>query len=266
MPGSERVRCLIKQLKSQNLFYETIEAVVGKDLTVEEIQESVSLRGCYARLGYRISPGAIGCGLSHRKVYETIVRNKIDWALILEEDVLLSNFNKDAIMEVVSKQGPSATIIQLFTRGSRLVLESKDPSDYVNYSLFEFGPRLVGSGTPAYLINYMAARVAVDSRKLVGAPDWPSWAKSVKFKLIFPWMTFESGKDSTIESNLINRRHYLARRLMQFSGLHYLIYKSEYSGIKDYVAEEIVPFVYHSLWKLKGSKFYKNDRSSFQIL
>lgn len=266
MPGSERVLYLIEQLKSKQLVYETIEAVVGKNLTDEEIQDSVSLRGCYARLGYRISPGAIGCGLSHRKVYEIVVENKIDWALILEEDASLSNFNEDVIMEVVGTQEASATIIQLFSRGSRLVLKSKVPSDSVDYNLFEFGPRLIGSGTSAYLINYKAAQVALDSRKLVGAPDWPSWAKSVNFKLIFPWMTFESSVDSTIESDLINRRQYITRRLMQFSGLHYLIYKSEYSGIKDYVVEEVIPFIYHSLWKIKGSKFYKKDRSSFQIL
>lgn len=68
MPDSKRVELIKSQLKSLKIPFVIQEAIVGSNLSDEEIKSKVDLRGCYARLGYKISKNLIGCGLSHIEV------------------------------------------------------------------------------------------------------------------------------------------------------------------------------------------------------
>jgi GR25 family glycosyltransferase involved in LPS biosynthesis len=121
MPGSKRVELIKSQLRLLDLQFTSQEAIVGKNLTQIEIEDLVDLKSCDARLGYRISPNLIGSGLSHREVYKKGLKSEFDWILILEEDVILKNFNRDIIDKAITFTGNYPTIIQLFTRATRLV-------------------------------------------------------------------------------------------------------------------------------------------------
>jgi hypothetical protein len=266
MPDSKRVSLIKSQLASLGLSFEIQSAVIGKNLTDLQINNLVNLRSCDARLGYRISNNLIGSGLSHIEVYKKAFALGSEWNLILEEDAILIDFDKDLINEVTLKLSEGAVIIQLFTRAARLVKKSSFYELGNGRILFEFNKRIVGCGAPAYLINREALRIALANQKLEGAPDWPSWGQKVKFFGIYPWFFKETSEGSIVPVGSISRIQNIRRRLAQLSGLHYLVYKSEYKNYKWYFNEEILPYVSYILWRLSGSKYYKNDKEGLQII
>lgn len=266
MPDSKRVNTIKFQLDNLGIDYEVQNAVVGNNLTSKDIDNLVDLRGCDARLGYRISKNLMGSGLSHIEVYKKAYALRSEWTLVLEEDAILIDFNKDLINKAASKLDEGDVIIQLFTRAARLIKKTSlyelDDDKY----LFEFNKRIVGCGAPAYLINRGALSTALSQYKLIGAPDWPAWSQKVKFFGLYPWMVKESGDGSTVPAGSMSRFQYFKRRLAQLIGLHYLKYRSEYKNYKEYFSEEIMPYVLHVIWRLRGSKYYRNDQEGLQII
>lgn len=267
MPGSKRVELIKSQLSSLNLKFISQEAIAGKNLTESEIKDLVDLKSCDARLGDRISANLIGSGLSHREVYKKGFKSEYDWILILEEDVVVKNFNRNIIEKAMNVAGSYPTIIQLFTRASRIV---KTPPIYTGENhdvIFEFNKRIVGSGAPAYLINRAAIGLALSVDKLNGAPDWPPWAQKVKMLCIYPWIFNETNEGSTVSGLMhISRSKYLMRRLSQLLGIHYLKFRNQYDGLRSYLNEEIAPYFLYLFWKFNKSKHYLNDVNGPQIL
>ena len=267
MPGSQRNPQLYKSLEDLRIDYKIQEAVVGKNLTELEIRKNVNLKSCDARLGYRISHNLIGSGLSHRKIYQTVLNEKIEWALILEEDAILSNFDRDQITRIISEIKNEPTIIQLFSRAARLMKQKSIHQISDSQRLvFDFLPRIAGCGAPAYLINQSAVQRALRNHLLDGAPDWPPWAMDVKMMGVFPWMVTESDEGSTMPVEPISQKKYLLRRLSQLTGVHYLKFHREYSGPINYIKEEILPYLIHLIWRANGSKHFLGDASGPQII
>ena len=267
MPGSKRNPELYTSLNFLKIDYQIQEAVVGKNLTDQEILEYVDLKSCDARLGYRISNNLIGSGLSHRKIYQKMMSEGIEWALILEEDAILSDFNRDEISKIISEISNEPTIIQLFSRAARLMKnKSIHQISGSKRITFNFLPRIAGCGAPAYLINQSAAQRALTNHFLDGAPDWPPWALGVQMMGVFPWMVNESDEGSTMPVEPISQRKYLLRRFSQFTGIHYLKFFREYSGPISYIKEEILPYLLHLAWRANGSKHYLGDERGPQII
>lgn len=97
----ENVKKLLKQHDLDKIT-ERISAVDGSKLNLDTIPETlVTKKGILnaknkkMRVGVPMTPGAIGCAFSHKKVWEKIVNENIDAALILEDDIRMSkHFNK----------------------------------------------------------------------------------------------------------------------------------------------------------------------------
>lgn len=189
-----------------------------------------------------------------------------DWVLILEEDVILKNFDKNMIDSATAEIGSNPAIIQLFSRASRLAIRSSIREIESEKYIFKFSKRIAGCGAPAYLINRNAIKIAVASNKLNGTPDWPSWGQNVKFFGIYPWLFEETGAGSSVPMNSIQRKKNFVRRVSQISGIHYLIYRSEYKNLKNYLNEEIYPYFLFLTWRLMGSKYFKNDKDGIQLI
>lgn len=89
----ERMLFMHNQLSSLNMAYRRESAVLGKAYspTPDEYDESEAL----AKGGHALLPGEVGCALSHAHVIQKIVAEKIEFTLILEDDVKLPpDFNK----------------------------------------------------------------------------------------------------------------------------------------------------------------------------
>ncbi|WP_293959524.1 glycosyltransferase family 25 protein [Sneathiella sp.] len=78
-----------------------IEAVDGYQLDIDNLPEyDREKRRRY--FGKDLKAGEIGCLLSHRKIYEKMVAEKIPSALILEDDVFLAEDFKDVLEDIQS--------------------------------------------------------------------------------------------------------------------------------------------------------------------
>ncbi len=79
----------IKELSSKNVKFSWIDAVDGMELTQSELSEF-----CTPLARWFMTPGMIGCFLSHRRCWEECARSGED-LLIFEDDVILAkNFRK----------------------------------------------------------------------------------------------------------------------------------------------------------------------------
>lgn len=83
--STDRLQNCQRILKTVDVVAERVSAVYGADLSEEELSEAYSyeIAGAYHK---QLNPGEIGCYLSHRKAWETIVEQKLDFAIVLEDD------------------------------------------------------------------------------------------------------------------------------------------------------------------------------------
>lgn len=91
--AKERMLNMNKQLLNLNIKYERISAVKGVNLSDAQIfaEYSQELNNRYFRAN--LSLGEIGCYISHRNIWRKMVAENIDFAVILEDDMILeSNF------------------------------------------------------------------------------------------------------------------------------------------------------------------------------
>ena len=86
----ERRSVISKKLESFDLNYSFIDAVYGKELSNKTL-DLIRSRSCGKIIDrkFEASSGEVGCTLSHLKVYHDILQNKLNWACILEDDVIL---------------------------------------------------------------------------------------------------------------------------------------------------------------------------------
>ena len=85
--AADRRAHMEKKLQALGLEAEFFEAYDGRNLTDDEplFDKELSLE----RNGQALTKGELGCSMSHRALYERIVKDNIDRALILEDDITL---------------------------------------------------------------------------------------------------------------------------------------------------------------------------------
>ena len=89
---TERMEFMDVQLKRLGIPYERFRAVSPKkeDLSSEYSETLALEKGKHALL-----PGEIGCAISHKRIYEKLLKEEFKYGLILEDDVELpENFKQ----------------------------------------------------------------------------------------------------------------------------------------------------------------------------
>jgi len=96
-----------------------IDAVVGADLSKEEIERVYIESEAIDAIGRPLSRGEIGCFLSHKKAYINLLSGSEDAALVLEDDVQLSVGIVSIISEVVEIKNWDIILLGHHGRSSR---------------------------------------------------------------------------------------------------------------------------------------------------
>ncbi len=86
----KRLAFMAEQMERLGLEFEVFPAICGKDLSTEEKSEVYDAKWGKRYEGREFTDGEIGCALSHLRIYEKIRDEKIDAALILEDDCWLT--------------------------------------------------------------------------------------------------------------------------------------------------------------------------------
>lgn len=85
----QRRASMTGQLSSLGLDFEFQDAILGKALSAVKVKELVDQTMAYRYEGFQLTPGEIGCALSHLAVYRRIIDEKIPYALVFEDDVAI---------------------------------------------------------------------------------------------------------------------------------------------------------------------------------
>ena len=154
----ERREHVKKHLDSIGLEFEFFDAVYGKELSEQEMNELCD-REAIKNSPNWLTPSAIGCSLSHYYVYKEIIKRNLLYALVLEDDIV---FNKDFVscLDSTAKQMKENEIMLLYYQSwdpLKLKTDSKKQlcKSYVTYKPADMYQPICAA---AYLITNAACR------------------------------------------------------------------------------------------------------------
>lgn len=99
--SAERREMACKQMKHLGIKFSFFDAIDGRNLTEGDV-ELVDMVEAKAFSGHELSPGEIGCALSHIKLYEMMVAKGIERCVILEDDAYLHMHFKKIVEKIAS--------------------------------------------------------------------------------------------------------------------------------------------------------------------
>lgn len=144
MPSAtDRRAAIAQQLTALGLEARWIAATRGADMTEAEVAQvyDESLNRKYFRRA--LSPGEIGCYVSHREAWQKMIDENTPCAVIIEDDVRLTNALTDAI-DLLSHEMP-ADMIKLFDDRDGRGVSSRAASDHFNWINYKRIPNATGS-------------------------------------------------------------------------------------------------------------------------
>jgi glycosyl transferase, family 25 len=110
--ATQKQRQIKERLENLNIPFEFVEGVNGKLLSEEELREVFDrekshnyykwYRNRTGSAGVELSRGEIGCALAHRKIFQKMVNENIDSAIILEDDVFVTEDFLPIIEKVIA--------------------------------------------------------------------------------------------------------------------------------------------------------------------
>lgn len=166
--NTERMASMDAQLKGLGLEYERIEAVYGKALSKEERKTQFAAFRSYCAAGRRLNDGEIGCSLSHCSIYRKMVAEKIPYALILEDDVIIANEVHSTLKAVEDFIDPTKPQVVLLSAHNEKSANS-----------VRIGRIYGGMFTDGYVITLPAAKLLlkVNFPVVTEADRWGRWAR-----------------------------------------------------------------------------------------
>jgi len=89
--AADRLLSMDKQLSEIGISYERVPAIKGSNLTEAEIntEYSAALNKKFFRAALTL--GEIGCYISHRNIWRKMVAENIEFAVVLEDDMIIEN-------------------------------------------------------------------------------------------------------------------------------------------------------------------------------
>ncbi len=153
--ANERRESMERQMAALGLAYEFIPAVYGKHLSAEEKTLKYDDRKAFRHQCRSLVNSEIGIALSHVNIYRKIIKDKIDVACILEDDVILPSNFKDMVEKVnnnINRYTPELVLLSPAETGRRGV----DIGD--GYQMMEYKN---GHFATSYIINNLGAQALV---------------------------------------------------------------------------------------------------------
>lgn len=98
--SADRREFISAQLDKLGIPFEIFPAVDGRKLPQEEVDAGYDAAGSVSFFGRELTRGEIGCSWSHLNIYRRMVEDKIEEALVLEDDVILC----DELPEILKRE------------------------------------------------------------------------------------------------------------------------------------------------------------------
>ncbi len=98
--SQDRRTAVVNQMQRLGIEFTFWDAVDGKILTKDELKY-VDFQLAEKTCGHILSLGEVGCALSHIRLYEYMVKNGIDRAIVLEDDIHLHGHFKNIVDKAI---------------------------------------------------------------------------------------------------------------------------------------------------------------------
>ncbi|MCQ8878380.1 glycosyltransferase family 25 protein [Pseudoalteromonas shioyasakiensis] len=217
----ERLATSQQQLASHGLCFERIDAVDGATLTPAQINSHYSARLNKEKYHYPLSVGQIGCYLSHRKAWQTIVDRQLDYAIVLEDDFILEESLTDTISNIEQLQ-PDWQMIKLSAYQNRTrPIAYQAPLRHQQYLVIH---KKLMTGCCATAISYDGAKQLLAATEKFGRPvdcDLQHiWETQVAGYSLMPYpfaQNCEQVSDIKARSAADIKKSFFARKAQQFT-------------------------------------------------
>lgn len=153
-----------------------------------------------------LTAGEVGCALSHNTIYKLIVEKNLPYALILEDDIIIS---KDIIkiLPILTNYLKDSTIITL----ERCDVYKKKTKKHLFKNYYLVDPLLIKEGAIAQAAGYLITNAAAKKIHELNLPvyfpadNWGYYKKYVRFFGIIPSQTLIK-QDTTFFSTTLQSR------------------------------------------------------------
>ncbi|GLP95587.1 glycosyltransferase family 25 protein [Paraferrimonas sedimenticola] len=225
--SSERLEQCQRKFAAAGLEFERVAGIDGSHLSESEVAQYTSPNLSAQQYHRELSRGEIGCYLSHRKAWQTIVDRQLPYALVLEDDFeVIGNVDKafEAIEKLdASEQSWDCIKLATYRHRERKVLY-RQPLE--NMELVTFAK--VPAGTCAQVVSLEGAKQLLKHSAHFARPvdtdlqHW--WERGVEIMGLHPFV-FHAEDDVVSEIDTVSQRakpkRHRLRRLAQQVGAWY---------------------------------------------
>ncbi len=161
--SSDRLEHMRKVCTDAGLDFTRIEGVDGRELSVGVIDKVVVGESRWGKL----TPGEVGCFLSHRKCWEALVKEGAQYGVILEDDVVLGE-EAAAVLGSVDWIPKDADIVKLEAADERVYLDSRVSGVIMGRKIRRLRTSHFCSG--GYVVSCSCARRLISSSETFSEP------------------------------------------------------------------------------------------------
>ena len=188
LEGAEhRRRTLMKQLDDQRLSYELFFGIDGRNGLPEEYESLIDRQSAQETLGRPMGDAEFACALSHNRIYQKIVEREISCAIILEDDITISD-QLPPFFDGIS-EAPCDMLLLGYSKGR-----------FSRRNVVHFGDNLRAHkillapyGTTGYMVTNFAASWFMNySHKIAYVADWPFDITAIDSRAIVPRLVHHS--------------------------------------------------------------------------
>lgn len=169
----EKRHLMQKQLDEAGIKYEFVDAIDGSKLSDQEKEKVYSPQKAIEVFKRELSNGEIGCALSHLNIYRKMIEQKVEYAVILEDDVEICPDFLNLIKNFKEIQDECECLLlghnDDIKRDVFLYTSLWHKKKYIkNYKLYRFTK--VAFGTYGYIMTLRGAQKLLHSVKTIDKP------------------------------------------------------------------------------------------------
>lgn len=172
----DRREHMMKQFEGKGLDFSFVDCVIGKDLTLEELNTKCDMKkiNYFNREVEWFTKGVIGCTLTNQNTYRSMIANNDQMALLLEDDILLPDNFKDILTDIESKAVQGDVILLFFLTYNTVKLKLVDTKSTGRASFYiPLNPEQLHGGS-AMVVTLEAAKKMLEYNTPVKMPP-DSW-------------------------------------------------------------------------------------------
>jgi glycosyl transferase, family 25 len=260
LPGSPRRDRIAQTLSNLAVPFRFCDAVDGRLLTDSELRACYDEAAALRRLGRRLTRAEVGCAISHRQVYRTMLSDNHAAAVVLEDDAVVADQFATFCRTCA---GLPQDIELLSLHAEHGFVRRKPGFSWGDVAIHRAKSNL--STTVGYFLRGSVAQKVLDSGAAIETvADWPFDHRSVRHYLMLPMPVGHARAGSTIheERNTLQVRRLAGlARVAQFaqtvSYMKYLQRPARYDGLANYHDREVgprlmrrLPFLYHDVARM----------------